>query len=102
MTQMGATRSTGVEHSRPRMQVTLKLYATLAEHLPAELRTTHRLPLDLAAGTTVADVIGQQKLPPKLCHLVLVNGFYIPPGERASRELQPDDELAIWPPIAGG
>jgi sulfur carrier protein ThiS len=84
------------------IQVTLKLYASLADYLPAEARRTHRLPLELPGGTTIADVIGQQNLPPKLCHLVLVNGFYVPPAERARRALQPDDELAIWPPIAGG
>ena len=84
------------------MQVTLKLYASLADHLPAEARQTHRLPLELPAGTTIADVIAQQNLPPKLCHLVLVNGFYVAPAERATRALQQDDELAIWPPIAGG
>jgi sulfur carrier protein ThiS len=84
------------------MQVTLKLYASLADHLPAEARLTHRMPLDLPVGTTVAEVITQQNLPPKLCHLVLVNGFYITPADRVTRALQPDDELAIWPPIAGG
>jgi len=84
------------------MRVTLKLYASLADHLPPEARRTHRLPLELPAGTTVADVITQQSLPPKLCHLVLVNGLYIAPAERVTRALQPDDELAIWPPIAGG
>ena len=84
------------------MRVTLKLYASLADHLPPEARRTHRLPLELPAGTTVADVITQQSLPPKLCHLVLVNGFYGAPAERVTRALQPDDELAIWPPIAGG
>ena len=84
------------------MQVTLKLYASLADHLPLEARRTHRLPLDLPAGTTVADVITQQNLPPKLCHLVLVNGFYVAPAERRTRTLQQNDELAIWPPIAGG
>ena len=84
------------------MQVTLKLYASLADHLPAEARLTHRLPLDLPAGTTVAEVIAQQNLPPKMCHLVLVNGHFIPPASRASRALLPDDELAIWPPVAGG
>jgi sulfur carrier protein ThiS len=41
-------------------------------------------------------------VPPKLCHLVLVNGVYVPPAERATRVLHDDDELAIWPPIAGG
>jgi sulfur carrier protein ThiS len=84
------------------MQVTLKLYASLADHLPLDARRTHRLPLDLPVGTTVADVITQQSLPLKLCHLVLVNGFYVAPTERATRALRQDDELAIWPPIAGG
>ena len=85
-----------------RVRVALKLYASLADYLPAEARRTHRLELDLPAGTTVADVIARHKLPPKMCHLVLVNGFFIPPAGRASRALAADDELAIWPPIAGG
>ena len=84
------------------MQVTLKLYASLADHLPPEARRNNRMPLELPAGTTIAEVIGAQNLPPKMCHLVLVNGHYVPPAERATRALRNDDELAIWPPIAGG
>jgi len=86
----------------PRVRVVLKLYATLADHLPAEARTTHRLPLDVAAGTTVQQVIDERKLPPKLCHLVLVNGYYVAPAQRSTHALESGDELAIWPPIAGG
>ncbi len=41
-------------------------------------------------------------LPPKLVHLVLVNGKYIQPEERLSATLVEGDVLAIWPPIAGG
>jgi sulfur carrier protein ThiS len=84
------------------VHVTLKLYASLIDHLPPEVRNTHRLPLTLPAGTTISEVIGRQNLPLKLCHLVLVNGVYVPPAERATRALDDDDELAIWPPVAGG
>ena len=37
-----------------------------------------------------------------MVHLVLVNGVYVPPAERATRTLEEGDVLAIWPPIAGG
>ena len=84
------------------MRIALKLYASLIDFLPADARRTHLLLLDLPAGTTVGDVIAQRNLPPKMCHLVLVNGFFIPPAERAARALEEGDELAIWPPIAGG
>ena len=84
------------------MRVALKLYASLTDHLPPEARKTNRLDLDLDPQTTIADVIRERNLPPKMCHLVLVNGHYVAPAERATRTFQPDDELAIWPPIAGG
>jgi sulfur carrier protein ThiS len=84
------------------MRVALKLYASLADHLPPEARRTNRLDLELAPETTIADVIRDQNLPLKMCHLVLVNGHYVAPADRASRTFRPDDELAIWPPIAGG
>jgi hypothetical protein len=84
------------------MRVALKLYASLADHLPPEARRTNRLLLELAPGTTIAEVISERNLPPKLCHLVLVNGFYVAPADRGFRRLEQDDELAIWPPIAGG
>jgi molybdopterin converting factor small subunit len=41
-------------------------------------------------------------MPPKLVHLVLVNGRYVAPADRTTHVLQPDDVLAIWPPVAGG
>lgn len=84
------------------MKVTLKLYATLSDHLPEQARKTNALELDLDPGTTPAKVIERQNLPLKLCHLVLIDGVFIPPAERATRPLNEGEILAIWPPIAGG
>ena len=84
------------------MRVALKLYASLADHLPPEARRANRLDLELPPDTTIADVIRERNLPPKQCHLVLVNGFFVVPEDRGSRRLRQDDELAIWPQIAGG
>ena len=84
------------------MKVTLKLYAMLTDYLPAEARKSNALELELQAGTTVAACIRDLNLPPKSCHLVLVDGVFVPPAERAGRSLAEGDTLAIWPPIAGG
>ena len=84
------------------MKITFKLYASLTQYLPAEARTDNRIGLELADGATVAQVIEPFGLPPKLVHLVLVNGHYVAPEKRLSHALQDGDVLAIWPPIAGG
>lgn len=84
------------------MNVTLKLYATLSDHLPAEARKTNALGVEVPMGATVSQVIAQFSLPEKLVHLVLINGNFIPPAARAARRLHEGDVLAIWPPIAGG
>jgi len=84
------------------MQITFKLFASLGDYLPASVRPGNEMRLPVADGATIAQVIEPFGLPPKLVHLVLVNGKYIAPDQRASHVLQADDVLAIWPPIAGG
>jgi len=84
------------------MKIAFKLYATLTDYLPPEARTSNRVELDIAPGATIADVIAPYGLPMKLVHLVLVNGVYIAPEDRATRTFAEGDVLAIWPPIAGG
>jgi len=88
------------------VEITLKLFATLGDYLPRSLngreRVYNQIVLDVAEATTVQAVLDQFRLPPAMTHLVLVNGVFIPRGERADRPLSPGDELAVWPPIAGG
>ncbi len=84
------------------MLITLKLYASFTEHLPADKRAGNRIELDVPEDATILQVIEPFKLPMKLVHLVLVNGHFVPPEQRASRTLVAGDVLAIWPPIAGG
>ncbi|MBF0248239.1 MAG: MoaD/ThiS family protein [Alphaproteobacteria bacterium] len=83
------------------MKITVKLFALLDKYLP-EGGERNVAQLDVADGASVQDVIGHLKLPTEHCHLVLVNGVYVSPGERAGRVLKPGEALAIWPPVAGG
>lgn len=84
------------------MRVTLKLYATLTDYLPPAARIENRLQLDVEDGATIASMLAPYNIPPRLAHLVLVNGLYVPPEERAARTFREGDVLAVWPPIAGG
>lgn len=83
-------------------KITFKLFATLQDYLPVEAKRTNALELDLAEGTTPQHLIERFALPQKLCHLVLIDGHFIPPAQRASRVLKDGETLAIWPPVAGG
>jgi sulfur carrier protein ThiS len=84
------------------MKITFKLFATLQDYLPPEGKKTNALALDVAEGTTVEHLIKRYSLPEKLVHLVLIDGSFVPPAERAGRVLRDGETLAIWPPVAGG
>ena len=88
------------------MKITFKLFAMLADHLPQEVDGARRqgnvIELEVPEGTSVQQLIDRFNLPPKLVHLVLVNGTYVAAPDRAGKLLVAGDALAIWPPIAGG
>jgi sulfur carrier protein ThiS len=88
------------------VQITFKAFATLRDYLPAsgdpQARARNEVALEVPEGTPVQEVIDRFHMPRPLVHLVLVNGYYIPPVERAGHVLHDGDALAIWPPIAGG
>ena len=83
------------------MKITFKLFATLTDLLPAN-RKYNAVELDITPQTTIADLVERFQVPPKLVHLVLINGVYVAPSERAARTMVEGDVLAIWPPVAGG
>ena len=84
------------------MKIQLKLYASLMRYLPEGTQDRHVANLDVPEGLTPASLIEVQKLPKEACFLVLLNGVYLAPAERETRQIQEGDAIAIWPPIAGG
>jgi sulfur carrier protein ThiS len=84
------------------MQITFKLYAGLTDYLPPEHRQGNLMTLDVPADATIARIVEPFRMPPKLVHIVLVNGVFVAPEDRATRTLAEGDVLAIWPPVAGG
>ena len=83
------------------MRITLKLFATLRDHLPAEAHES-AIEIDVPDDVTPNQVIDRYGVPRKLAHLVLVNGIYVEPAHRDEGRLKDGDVLAVWPPIAGG
>ena len=94
--------SWGAADEAPPMKITFKLFATLTDYLPVSARRSNIVELDVAPDATISQIIEPFGLPPKLVHLVLVNGRYIEPELRLTTMLAEGDVLAIWPPIAGG
>jgi sulfur carrier protein ThiS len=84
------------------VRCTVKLFAGLAGHLPGGARGGNRFELELPDGATVLEAIQHLRLPPEQCAIVLRNGAFVEPAERAWRILGADDLLAIWPPVGGG
>lgn len=84
------------------MNVTFKLFASLQDYLPVEAKRDNAMQLDVTEGTTILQLIERHGLPMKSCHLVLVDGHFVPPDQRGTRALKEGETLAIWPPIAGG
>jgi sulfur carrier protein ThiS len=83
------------------MQVTLKLYASLGIYLP-EGAQKNEARIDVAEGTTIRQLLDEHNVPPKACHLVLLNGHFQAPAVRQDVRLKAGDHLAVWPPVAGG
>ncbi len=84
------------------MQITLKLFASLASYLPPNKKNGIEADIEVDEGCTIGDMIVRFNIPSKSAHLVMVNGAYIKPAQRDEYVLKEHDALAICPPVAGG
>jgi sulfur carrier protein ThiS len=82
--------------------MTLKLYASLTQYLPETFRKSHAMPMEIDASATIESIIAPLGMPAASVKLVVLNGVFVPPSERAVTRFADGDALAIWPPIAGG
>ncbi len=83
------------------MVVTVKLFASLAAHLPAAARG-NEASISVDEGATVGGILDRLGVPLEQRHLVLVDGRYVPPEERGARAVAAGQVIAVWPMIAGG
>jgi molybdopterin converting factor small subunit len=85
------------------MKVCVRLYAFLAERVAEtfpekRLRPGTPIELDLPEGSTLSTLVDHLALPEDQVKLTVVNGRL----QELDYGLQPDDEVGIFPPIAGG
>ena len=83
------------------MKIRVRLFAALRDYLPAGT-PSNEMELVVADGISVQELIDRAALPAKRVHLVLVNGYHVPPGAYGATVLEDGDVVAIWPPVAGG
>jgi molybdopterin converting factor small subunit len=84
------------------MIITLKLYATLTDLLPAGA-SQNRADIEVDEDVSLNEIIDRYRVPREMAHLVLLNGVFVCDTDRDERGLlKAGDTLAIWPPVAGG
>lgn len=79
------------------MEVRVKLFATLCQYSPGA-KAGVPFTVDLPEGATLADLVEKLALPRSLVKVVFVNGLV----RESDHQLQPADEVGLFPPIAGG
>ena len=83
------------------MKMYIELYASLMPLLPPG-NARFRREIQVEDDVTVQQVIEQFKIPEEQAHIVLVNGKFVCGDDRLEYQLQAEDTVSIWPPVAGG
>jgi len=84
------------------MKITLKLFATLEQYLPAQRKAHNEADVEVPGGASIADVLARFGVPRDQVHLVLLNGRFIDADSIDDVQLAEGQALAVWPPVAGG
>ncbi len=79
------------------MRVKARLFATLRDHLPEDA-SDNMVEVELSEEATVGDLLDELAVPADEVRVTMVNGRARP----RDWELEPDDEVGIFPPVGGG
>jgi sulfur carrier protein ThiS len=83
------------------VNIEFKLYADLMRYLPATAKQ-QSVSVEMPEGASIYDLMDRFHVPRDQAHLVICNGRFVPPSQRAGYRLQNEDIIALWPPVAGG
>lgn len=83
------------------MHITFKLYASLADYLPAGA-VNNAIEVEVDPDSSLDSLLRRFGVPREMAHLVLVNGVYQGAEARSRPVLEEGDTVAVWPPVAGG
>ena len=83
------------------MKVRVKLLSP-ADDMPKGFDPFGEAEMDLAAGATLADIMGRIDLPKEESYTSLVDGQPVVPEDRAGHALRDGDEITLLPAIQGG
>lgn len=78
------------------MKITLKLFANLREYLPH--CEGNKCQLELFENTSLEDMLVKLNIPMDLPKIIFVNGVH----KDFNYILKENDEVSVFPPIAGG
>ncbi len=82
------------------MKITVKLFSSLMEYLPAEA-SGNAIELIENSPLTPNDIMERLKVPSTEVRTMMLNGIFLPEQER-QKVLQHGDVLSVWPAIQGG
>ena len=82
-------------------QINVKLFASLQPFMP-DGAVNGEVAVDCGDDTTVTSLLTGLNVPLEKCHLVILNGVFVPVDQRAGKALVEGDTIAVWPPVAGG